>query len=60
LTFSGIWSKKAADEASKYCKVNQINCVDENYSKLTSINEWLPKLSANSSIILIATSEKKL
>lgn len=47
---SGIWSKKAASEAQKYCKVNEIQCVDEKFAKITPINEWISQLSPESSM----------
>lgn len=54
---TGIWSQKAADEAKKFCKVNVHNCVDENYTRLTHIEDWKKLLSPDSKYVYLCPNE---
>ena len=53
---SGLWSKKAIDEAARYCKVNVVaSSRDDNYTYAPAQDQW--KLDANAAYVHYTSNE---
>jgi len=53
---TGIWSKKAIDEAAKFCQVNIVaSSADKNYSYVPDLATW--QLNPNAAYLHITSNE---
>eukprot|EP00126_Sphaerothecum_destruens_P009922 Sdes_comp20630_c0_seq1m15776 len=52
---TGYWSKKAAEEAKKYCKVNLVLPPTTKYKNIPPVSDW--KLSPNASFVYYCANE---